>query len=157
MHPGIKRAAPKALLAAIALVSLGGVLWMPTRPEEQDLDIVREREVREFIRELERDLLRNGQIELFNHVVFSETNAWDERADAVRHGLAELMKVQRLRFTNVQLAVTGTKALVQIVVSGYAPDAAGHLNPHTQSVLLRLEKLATGWKVIDIYPRPETH
>jgi hypothetical protein len=55
------------------------------------------------------------------------------------------------------LPVTGTNALVQIVVSGYAPDAAGHLNPHTQSVLLRLEKHATGWKVIDIYPRPETH
>ena len=40
---------------------------------------------------------------------------------------------------------------------GYAADAVGHLNPHTRSVLLRLEKHATGWKVIDIYPRPETH
>lgn len=60
MRSGIKRT-PKALLAAIALVSLGGVLWMPPRPEEQDLDIVREREVRE----LERDLLRNGHLELF--------------------------------------------------------------------------------------------
>ena len=157
MHPGMKRAAPKALLAAIALVSLGGVLWMPTRPEEQDLDIVREREVREFVRELERDLLRNGQLELFNHIVPGETKAWDERADAVRHGLVELMKVKRPRFTDVQLSVTGTKALVQIVVSGYAAEAVGHLNPHTQSVLLRLEKHATGWKVVDIYPRPKTH
>ena len=157
MHAGMKRAVPKAFLAAIALVSLGGVLWMPTRPKEQDLDIVREREVRELVRELERDLLRNGQLELFNHLVPGETKAWDERADAVRHGLVELMKIKRLRFTDVQLSVTGTKALVQIVVSGYAPDAVGHLNPHTQSVLLRLEKHATGWKVIDIYPRPETH
>jgi len=150
----MKRAVPKAFLAAIALVSLGGVLWMPTRPKEQDLDIVREREVRELVRELERDLLRNGQLELFNHVVPGETKAWDERADAVRHGLVELMKLKRLRFTDVQLSVTGTKALVQIVVSGYAPDAVGHLNPHTRTVLLRLEKHPTGWKVSISTPSP---
>jgi len=154
MHAGMKRAVPKAFLAAIALVSLGGVLWMPTRPKEQDLDIVREREVRELVRELERDLLRNGQLELFNHVVPGETKAWDERADAVRHGLVELMKIKRLRFTDVQLSVTGTKALVQIVVSGYAPDAVGHLNPHTRTVLLRLEKHPTGWKVSISTPSP---
>jgi len=103
MHPAIKRAAPKALLAAIALVSLGGVLWIPTRPGEQALEIVHEREVRELVRELERDLLRNGQLELFDHLVPGETKAWDERADAVRHGLVELMKVERLRFTDVQV------------------------------------------------------
>jgi len=147
----------RAILAAIALLSLGGVLWVPARPDEVDIDAVHEREVRELVRELERDLLRNGQIHLLSHFVPDEGPKWNERADAVRHGLTELMKTTRPRVTDVQLSVTGTKALVQIVVSGYETDAVGHLNPHTRSVLLRLEKHPTGWKIVDIYPKPETH
>ena len=142
-----------ALLAAIALVSLGGVLWMPTRPEGAE----GEREVRDLVRELERDLLRNGQIELFNHVIADEGPTWNERADAVRHGLSELAKKKRPRFADVQISVAGDKALVQLTVAGYAPDSAGHLNPHEQPVLLRLEKRYAGWKIVDFYPRLETH
>lgn len=153
----MSRAARKTLVAAIALLSLGGVLWMPTRPDREDIDKIHEREVRDLVRELERDLLRNGQIELLNHVIADESPTWNERADGVRHGLSELMKVKRPRFVDVQLSVTGGKALVQLTVSGYAPDASGHLNPHAQQVLLRLEKHAVGWKIVDIYPRPETH
>jgi hypothetical protein len=147
-------AARKTLVAAIAVVSLGGVLWMPKRPESEDR--AREREVREFVLGLERDLLRN-KIELFTHVIANEDPTRSERADAVRHSLSELIKLNRPRFVDVQLSVTGEKALVQLTVSGYAPDSSGHLNPHTQPVLLRLEKHAVGWKIVDIYPRVETH
>lgn len=143
------------LLAAIALLSLGGVIWMPTRPE--NVDTIHEREVRELVRELERDLLRNGQIDLLSHAVADEGPTWSERADAVRHGLSELMKVKRPRLVDVELSVTGGKALVKLTVSGYAPDASGHLNPYTQPLLLRLEKHAASWKIMDIYPKPETH
>jgi hypothetical protein len=153
----MSRAARIALLSGIALVGLGGVLWMPTRPDGEDVATVHEREVRELVRELERDLLRNGQIELFNHVIADEGPTWSERADAVRHGLSELMKVKKPRFADVQISVTGGKALVQLTVRGYAPDASGHLNPHIQPVLLRLEKHAAGWKIVDIYPRLGTH
>jgi hypothetical protein len=143
-----------ALLGTIALVSFGGVLW-PTWPESEDR--AREREVREFVRELERDLLRFGQIELLNHVVADEGTTWSERADRVRHGLSELAKVRKPRFAGVEISVTGGTALVQLTVRGYAADSSGRLLPHEQPVLLRLEKHYAGWRIGDFYPRLETH
>ncbi len=146
------------LFAVATLASVAGLLgWMALRSDDESArDAAAETEVRDFIRELERDLLRNPHIELFVHIS-PDRGAVDERADAVRHSLAQIRTIEKLRFTDVQISIVGAKALAQFIARGYLADAAGHLNPHTQPVLLRLERYTDGWKITDVDPRPEIH
>jgi hypothetical protein len=124
------------------------ILWLPVDGEE--------REVREVIQDLEKGLLRHGLEHVLSHAAVDES-ATSERADAVRHSLRELMNIEKLRFSDVQVSVRDGNALVRLTVNGYAADPNGHWNPYARPTLFRFEKQVGEWKITEIFPWSDPH
>jgi len=149
----------KWVAVALGLVAAGTASWLivshraPKTPGAAD-----EREIRELVRELERDVNRSGLVEIFTHVVHDEEahgphrdeTEDEKRVRAVMSRFEELAKIEGLRFVDVQIRSLGDTALVKMTARGFRPDAADQ--QYLEPISLRLKKGSGGWKIVDVLP-----